>query len=200
MDYQSIPSHKDSDDSGRAVMLEEQHALIHGVLATVSVAFLFTMGMLVMKARAKISLRLHILLQFSGAVGCLLGVGFVVAKLEGPIPLTEPHVLIGLFVLGAVLLQLLLGWMHHRGFLKGIPTPTTTVAYTCIGRTIISAGCVNAAMSSHAVCVSDFRHLFRFSGNHMGHSFGVSVTFVPSSDGGTEGGKGVSRRSTFTTR
>jgi hypothetical protein len=67
-------------------MLKGPHALIHVALTTVSVGFLFPMGMLVMKAGAKISLRLHLLLQLSGAVGCLLGVVFVVAKLEGSTP------------------------------------------------------------------------------------------------------------------
>lgn len=76
-------------------MLKGQHTLVHGALTTVSVAFLFPMGMLVMKARSKITLRLHLLLlQLSGAVGCLLGVGFAIFNLEVPIPVSTEVIVI----------------------------------------------------------------------------------------------------------
>ncbi|RGP79546.1 eukaryotic cytochrome b561 domain-containing [Fusarium longipes] len=88
----SIPNQEHADSSGHLTMLKERHALVHGTLTTVSIAFLIPLG----------------------SIGCLLGVGFVVTKLEGPFPLLEPHVLIGSLVVCAILFQPVLGGLHMR--------------------------------------------------------------------------------------
>ncbi|KAF5229284.1 hypothetical protein FANTH_14274 [Fusarium anthophilum] len=58
--------------------------------------------------------------------------------------LGSPHVVLGLVIMAAVLLQVALGYTHHSRYRAGIKSLKTTASHRWIGRLLIVGGCINA--------------------------------------------------------
>jgi hypothetical protein len=120
--------------------------VLHAILLGGSFIILFPLG--VSFLRFFNSFTLHWVLQVITAVICIVGLAVAVALSVIDLEynsFTATHQIIGMLVVAAVVLQVVLGYLHHKNF-KVSGRTWASYAHLWTGRTVIIVGMINTVL------------------------------------------------------
>ncbi|KAF4337980.1 hypothetical protein FBEOM_8142 [Fusarium beomiforme] len=126
---------------------------IHGIIMSVVFLLGYPLGSLVMPVIGKWFI--HATWQITVFIG--MWAGFVVGKMaadRGGDWFNAPHVIIGTLVCGLMAIQPILGWLHHRNFVKHQRRTGVSHAHIWYGRCLMILGIVNGGLGLQLVAAS----------------------------------------------
>jgi hypothetical protein len=127
--------------------------LLHAICLGGSFVILFPLGVSLL--RFFNSVRLHWMLQIIATGICFIGLAVAVALSVMDVEynsFTAVHQIVGILVVIVLVLQLVLGYVHHTNFKRAGGRTWASNAHIWIGRTMIVVGMVNTVL--YAICPS----------------------------------------------
>ncbi|KAF4448607.1 hypothetical protein F53441_8026 [Fusarium austroafricanum] len=124
---------------------DDRVATIHGIVMSVVFLLGYPLGSLLMPLLSKWFI--HASWQIVVFIG--MWIGFALGKIAADREnywFTQPHVIIGTVVCGLMIVQPILGWLHHRNYLKYQRRTGISYGHLWYGRTLMIAGIVNGGL------------------------------------------------------
>lgn len=128
---------------------------LHGILASVAFVLLFPFGGILIRVGNFPSLIwVHAGIQMLAWV--VFAVGFGLGLYWGIIDkyMTEAHPIIGIALMVLMLFQPVLGWLHHRNFVRTGARSVSSYSHIWVGRTAIILGMINGGLGMQLSGVS----------------------------------------------
>ncbi|KAI8626503.1 hypothetical protein F5Y19DRAFT_445819 [Xylariaceae sp. FL1651] len=118
---------------------------LHGILMTLAFMVLYPAGAVVIRNGSSRAFKMHVGFQIVASCLCLAGLLLAGITIGDQLwaHLSQPHVQLGNALVFLVVVQIFLGWCHHRGYKRRQSTPKTTFSHLFVGRFLVLGGCVN---------------------------------------------------------
>ncbi|KAK4904464.1 hypothetical protein LTR49_026095 [Elasticomyces elasticus] len=146
-DSQGSSSAEDATDSSRSQEQQERMQTAHAVCAAVAFVGLFPIGAILIRVASfdglvwvHVGIQAFALLLFIAAVG--LGLSMAVSGNQ----LNQAHPIIGLVLFALLMIQPVLGWMHHVLYKKYQGRTLWSHAHLTVGRIAIPLGIINGGL------------------------------------------------------
>jgi protein-S-isoprenylcysteine O-methyltransferase Ste14 len=148
-DSTSVPSVLGTADLNTTALPGSVAALVilHAICLGGSFVILFPLGVSLL--RFFNSFRLHWILQVIATLICIIGLAVAVALSVMDVEynsFTAVHQIIGILVVAVLVLQVVLGYMHHKKFKKVGGRTWVSYAHLWTGRAVVIVGMVNAVL------------------------------------------------------
>ncbi|KAM0385480.1 hypothetical protein ACHAPY_000016 [Fusarium culmorum] len=124
---------------------EDHTGSIHGAIMAVVFLLGFPIGSVLMPFIGK--WKIHASWQMIAFIGMWVGVGVGKAAADhGGDSFSDPHIVLGVIVCVLMIVQPVLGWMHHRNYVKFQRRTTISDAHIWYGRGIMIFGIINGGL------------------------------------------------------
>lgn len=124
--------------------------IIHAICFAGSFFLLFPLGVVALRWFGRV--RWHWMLQALATLICVLGfaMAFAFSFMDPEYhSFNESHQVIGIIVVAALIVQVCLGYSHHRNYQKLAQRTWVSISHLWVGRVVIVLGMVNAILYVH---------------------------------------------------
>lgn len=133
----------------------DNSSIIHGIVMCIAYILLYPLGALLLRLSKRIPVRLHWICQSVASVLVLAGLGLGIAaskQYNRSRDYDDPHQVIGIVLLVAVVVQVVLGAVHHFLYKKKGKTTSLGKVHLVVGPLIILLAMVNGGLGLDLAC------------------------------------------------
>ncbi|KAH9985966.1 hypothetical protein F4779DRAFT_639293 [Xylariaceae sp. FL0662B] len=157
---------------------------LHGGLFALSIMVLYPFGVLALRKKSETSFKNHIYFQLTASFTSIVSICLVLYAISNGSQihlLGSFHGLLGSAIAILILLQIVLGYIHHRAFLAATPIPKVTLSHIWVGRLIIAAGCLNVLLGIRLAGASILVFIFALTLTGINIALLVAFTWAQTS-------------------
>ncbi|KAK0623972.1 hypothetical protein B0T14DRAFT_406985, partial [Immersiella caudata] len=123
-------------------------ATAHGASMGLAFVVFFPLGALLVRLiKSKHSVGIHATCQLIGMSLTIAGLatGIRLARIIGPLH-NDPHTILGTFIVAALLLQPIIGYIHHRKYIRTQQRSAWSTIHVWYGRALLLLGIINGGL------------------------------------------------------